>query len=50
MGYMKITGSTEFHLYFYENYFKETIDKIIKKYNIDYNFKSKIKKLKKIKH
>lgn len=49
MGYMKIVGSTEFHLYFYENYFKESIDKIIKKYNIDYNFKSKIKKLKTIK-
>ena len=22
MGYMKITGSNAFHLYFYENYFK----------------------------
>ena len=49
MGYMKITGSNAFHLYFYENYFKETIDKIKKKYNIECDLKAKIKKLKKIK-
>ena len=50
MGYMKIIGSNAFHLYFYENYFKETIDKIKKRYNIECDLKGQIKKLKKSKH
>ncbi len=47
LGYMKIfTDDVSFHKYLYDGYFKELINKIIKKYNVEFDIKKVLKNIK----
>ena len=51
LGYMKINENSDenFHLYLFENYFKNIIIKIVEKYNLSFDIKKILKNEKKMK-